>query len=57
MKTMDPCVLYMIKRNMSWKDSLYKLPLEKIRAIENEIKEMHKGNLKDMQIINSTSIL
>lgn len=28
-----------------------------MRAIENEIKEMHKGILKDMKIINPTSIL
>ena len=57
MKTVDPCMLFILKNNMSWKEAIYRGAIKEIQAIENKITDMHKELIKDMKIVNSMGIL
>ena len=57
MKTVDPCMLFILKNNMSWKDSICKEAIKEFRGIEDQVTEMHKELVKDMKIVNPTGIL
>lgn len=57
MKTMDPCILFILKNNMSWKESICKEAIKEVQGIEDKITEMHKELVKDMKIVNPMGIL
>lgn len=57
MKVVHSCMLFILKSNMGWKESIYKGAIEEIRSVEAEITGMHKELTKDMQVINPTRIL
>ena len=50
-------MLFILKNNIGWKDSIYKGAIKEMWSVEIEITGMHKELLKDMQIINPTGIL
>ena len=52
MKVVDSCLLFILKSNMGWKDSIYKVAIEEMWTMECGVTRMHKEILKDMQIIN-----
>jgi hypothetical protein len=57
MKSVDPCMLFILKNNMTWKETLYKEAIKEMQIIENKIAEMHEDLIKDMKVVNSTGIL
>ena len=57
MKNVDPCMLFILKNNMNWKESIYKETIKEVQGIESMITEMHKELVKDMKIANPTGIL
>lgn len=48
LKVVDPSFLYVIKRNMGWRCSIYKSTITNMQRIETEIKCMYAGFAKDM---------
>lgn len=48
MKTVDSCMMFILRSNMSWKYSIYKGAIEEMQAVELEVDGMHKELLKDM---------
>ena len=56
MKSIDIYMIFILKSNMGWKESLYKANIEEMCAIEHKVNDMHKEILKDMQIINPIGI-
>ena len=57
MKNVDPYMLFIIKNNMGWKESIYKEAIKEMRAIDRKVTGMHEEILKDMRIVNPTGIL
>lgn len=57
MKNVDPCMLFIMKNNMGWKESIYTEAIKEVRGIENKITKMHEELLKDTKIVNPTGIL
>lgn len=57
MKNVDPCMLFILKNNMSWKEIVYRETIKEIQAIENKITDMHEELIKDMKTVNPTGIL
>ena len=57
MKNVDPCMLFILKNNMNWKESIYKETIKEVQGIENRIIEMHEELIKDIKIVNPTGIL
>ncbi|GLJ06800.1 hypothetical protein SUGI_0048610 [Cryptomeria japonica] len=57
MKAVDPCTLFILKSNMSWKESIYKEAIKEVQGVKNQITDMHKELVKDMNIVNPTGIL
>lgn len=49
-------MLFILKSNMIWKESMYREALQEMQAVENKITEMHGEFLKDMSMINLTGI-
>ena len=49
-------MLFILKSNMEWKESIYKGAIEEMQSVETEIVGMHKELLKDMQVVNPTGI-
>jgi hypothetical protein len=56
MKSVDPCMLFILKSTMSWKDTIYMEALREVQATEKRISEMHAEFLKDLSAINPTGI-
>ena len=50
MKTVDSCMLFILKSNMGWKELIYREVIEEMQSIENEIADMHKEIFKDMNV-------
>ena len=57
MKNVDPCMLFIMKNNMGWKESVYKEAIKEMQAIKRKIVGMHEELLKDMNIVNPIGIL
>ena len=57
MKIMDPCMLFILKNNMSWKEVIYREAIKEIQAIESKITDIHEELIKDMKIVNPMGIL
>ena len=57
MKNVDPYMLFIIKNNMGWKESVYKEAIKEVQGIEREVTGMHEELLKDMKVINPIWIL
>ena len=57
MKTVDPCMLFILKNNMSWKETVYREAIKEIQGIEGKVTDMHEELIKDMKIVNPTGIL
>ena len=56
-KTIDSCMLFIMKHNMGWKESIYKEAIKEMQSIENKIFGMHDKLLKDMNIVNPIGFL
>jgi hypothetical protein len=56
MKAVDPCMLFILKSNMIWKESMYWEALLEMQTVEKRITEMHAEFLKDISVINPTGI-
>ena len=57
MKIVDPCMLFILKNNMNWKETVYTEAIKEIKSIERKITDMHEELIKDMKIVNPTGIL
>ena len=57
MKNVDPCMLFILKNNMNWKEAIYKETIKEVQGIESRITDMHEELIKDMKIVNPTGIL
>ena len=57
MKTVDPCMLFILTNNMSWKEAVYREAIKEIQGIERKITDMHEELIKYMKIVNPTGIL
>lgn len=57
LKTIDSCMLFILKNNMGWKESIYREAIKEMQSIENKIIEMHEEFLKDMSVVNPIGIL
>ena len=57
MKIVDYCMLFIMKHNIIWKESIYKEVVKEMQAIEKKIVGMHEELLKDINIVNPTGIL
>ena len=57
MKVVDPCMLFILKNNMNWKEAVYREAIKEIQGIESKITDMHEELIKDMKIVNPTGIL
>lgn len=56
MKTVDLCMLFILKSNMGLEESINREAIEEMQSVETEIARMHKKLLKDMNIVNPTWI-
>ena len=57
MKTVDLCMLFILKNNMNWKETVYREAIKEIKSIERKIIDMHEELIKDMKIVNPMGIL
>ena len=57
MKNVDPCMLFIMKKNKGQKEAVYKKIIKEVQGIESKITKVHEELLKDMKIVNPTGIL
>lgn len=49
-------MLYVLKKNVGWKCSIYGSTISQSQAIEKEIKNMYNSLIKDMKIVNMSDL-
>lgn len=57
MKNVDPCMLFILKNNMSWKEVVCKETIKEVQGVKSRIIDMHEELIKDMKIMNPIGIL